>query len=205
MTLKTSRLIACHECDGLQREVALVPGGNAACARCGAELFRRHPESFDRTLALMLAAAIVFVFANTHPVMTLDAKGMRTSTTLFGTVVALHEHGMTSVALLVFFTAIALPAAELAAMLYMLIPVHRGISPPGFVQAFRIVNGARPWGMEEVFILGALVALVKLTQIAQVTPGTGLYAIGAFIVLLAAAEAAYEPRALWARWEALRR
>ena len=205
MTTNTSALVACPECDCLQREVPLVRGGNAACARCGAELFRRHPETFDRTLAFLLAAAILFVLANAYPVMTLDAKGMRTASTILGTALALHEHGMTSVALLVFAVAILFPAVELAAMLYLLVPLHLGIAPRGFPLAFRLVRRARPWGMEEVFILGALVSLVKLTQIAKVHPGLGLYSIGAFILLLAAAEASFEPRALWARYESLRR
>ena len=205
MTTKPSALVACPECDCLQREVPLVPGGNAACVRCGAELFRRHPETLDRTLAFLIAAAVLFVFANVYPVMSLDAKGMQTASTLFGTAMALHEHGMTSVGVLVFAVAILFPAIELAAMLYLLVPLHLGVAPRRFPLAFRLVRGARPWGMEEVFILGALVSLVKLTQIAHVTPGLGLYSIAAFIVLIAAAEASFEPRALWARWESLAR
>ncbi len=54
-----------------------------------------------------------------------------------------------------------------------------------------------------MFLLGAMVSLVKLTQVGSVTPGWALYMIGAYVLLLAAAVAAFEPRALWARVEAL--
>ena len=203
MSITTKALIACPECDALQRETELVSGGVAQCVRCGAELFRRHPRSFDRTLAFIVAAAILFVIANVYPVMELDARGMRTSTTILGSAIALHDQGMTSVAILVFVTTILFPAIELTALLYMLVPIKLGKVVPGFPLAFRLKTFFEPWGMEEVFILGALVSLVKLTQIAKVTPGMGLFAMGGFILLLAAAEAAFEPRALWARRSAL--
>lgn len=192
-------LVACPECDRLQREPPLVPGGSADCVRCGAELFRHHPRSIDHTLAFVLAAAIVFAFANLYPILEMDARGLRSATTLFGTVRALYEAGMASVALLVFATAIALPAVELAAMAYMLVPLRMERVPAGLRGAFRIVSFVRPWGMAEVFILGALVAFVKLRDVATVHADVALYALGGFVMLLAAADAAFEPRSVWHR------
>ncbi len=58
--------------------------------------------------------------------------------------------------------------------------------------------------MVDVFILGALVSLVKLTQIATVYPAVGLYALGAFVAMRAAAMQAYEPHEVWRRVEDLR-
>ena len=72
--MKNSGLVACAECDALQRMVALAPGGVAECQCCGAELYREHRDSLDRTLALLLAAALVFAYANLAPVFELDAQ-----------------------------------------------------------------------------------------------------------------------------------
>lgn len=190
-------LVACPECDCLQREPPLVPGGCADCVRCGAELFRFKPRSIDHTLAFLLAAAVVFAFANAFPLMEMDARGLRSATTIAGTVRALHEAGMSSVALLVLATAIVFPALELAAMTWILAPLRLGHVPPGLRVAFRIVEAVRPWGMAEVFILGALVAFVKLQDVASVHTGVALYALGGFVFLLAAADASFEPRAVW--------
>jgi paraquat-inducible protein A len=44
--------------------------------------------------------------------------------------------------------------------------------------------------MPEVFMLGVLVALAKLAHMATVTPGVGALAVGALIILLAAAQRA---------------
>lgn len=201
--MKNNNLVACRECDLLQREVSLSKGETANCARCGAELFRRHPGGLDRTLAFFIAAAIAFVIANVYPVMELDAKGMQTSATVFDAARELHEYGMTSVAVLVFVTTILAPALELSLLIYMLLPLKFGVVPRSLPFAFRMALASRPWGMPEVFILGALVALVKLKDIATVTPGMALFAMAAFVLLLAAAEASFEPQAIWIRAERL--
>jgi paraquat-inducible protein A len=197
-------LIACHECDLLQREVPLAPGGAARCTRCSAVLYRNTPDGLDRTLAYALAAAVLFAVANAFPIVGLDAQGNRTSTTLFGTVRALHDDGMTSVAGLVFVTTILMPALNIGALLYMLLPLKLGRVPHGLPAVFRLVDAVRPWGMVEVFMLGTLIALTKLAALASVVPGIALWSFGALMFLVAAAAASFDSHALWARVEAAR-
>ena len=201
--MKTNNLVACGECDLLQREVELPAGGVACCTRCHAELYRNKPGSLDATLALLVAAAILFVFANAHPLMGLDARGIRTSATLWDTAGALYARDMPSVATLVLVTVIVAPALQLAAMLYMLVPLRLGTVPPRIHAAYRLATFAQPWGMLEVFLLGSLVSLVKLTQVAKIDFDTGIVAVGGYVVLVAAALSAFEPRELWKRVEAL--
>jgi paraquat-inducible protein A len=197
--MPTAPLIACHECDLLQREVPLPTGRAARCGRCGAVLYRNTPDSLNRTLAYTLAAALLFAVANAFPIVGLDAQGNRTATTLFGTVRTLHDDGITSVAALVFVTTILMPALELGAMLYMLLPLKLGRVPRGLPAMFRLVQTVRPWGMVEVFMLGTLVSLAKLAHLASVVPGIALWSFAALMVLLTAVSAAFDPRALWAR------
>ncbi len=199
MPSTTNNLTACGECDLLQRIPQVADGGRAECGRCGAELFRERDRSLDVTLAFITAAAVVFVLANVYPLMELDAKGIGRSAILFDTAWSLQERGMSSIALLVFVTVIAAPLVYLASMLYLLVPIRLGRHPRHLHNAFRIARLAQPWGMVEVFLLGALVSMVKLTQVAHVTPGIGLYCIGGYSLLIAAAISAFEPHELWER------
>ena len=203
MPIKTNNLLACAECDLLQREPEVPARGRAECPRCGAELYRDKPDSLDHTLAFVVAAAIVFIFANAYPLMGLDARGIRTSATLFDTAWALHVRDMTSVALLVFMTTIAFPAAQLASLLYMLLPLKLGLVPPHLHIAYRVATFVQPWGMVEVFLLGSLVSLVKVAQVARIDAEVGIFAIGGYVMLLAAALSSFEPREVWRRVEAL--
>ncbi|HEX7465502.1 MAG TPA: paraquat-inducible protein A [Usitatibacter sp.] len=197
-------IIACRECDLLQREVTPPLHGEAQCARCGAELFRNKPRSLEHTLAFLFAAAVFFVIGNSFPVMSLDAQGVRTTTTLFGASHALFLSGDQALAVLVFMTTILFPGLEIAAMLYLLLGLKGARLPRAFAPTFRLVEAIKPWGMISVFVLGTLVSLVKLHNIATVIPGLALYALGALILMLTASEAAFEPRELWARARAVR-
>ena len=196
-------LVACHECDLLQRMIMLPEGGKAACRRCGALLYRRTRDSLDRTLAFTLAAAVLLIVANLFPIVGLDAQGNRTSTTLFGTVRTLYDDGMRSVAALVFVTTILMPLLDVGAMLYMLLPVKFGWVPQGLPAMFRLVQTVRPWGMVEVFMLGTLVSLAKLSHIAHVQPGIALWSFGVLMFLVAAAAASFDADELWSRVEAI--
>ena len=89
-------MIACHECDLLQREVHLPLGGIVRCGRCGAELYRSHPDSFDRSLALTAGAIVLFILANSFPIVGLKLQGQVIQTTLLHTVQTLWNEDMKS-------------------------------------------------------------------------------------------------------------
>jgi len=193
-----AKLIACHECDLLQRETPLPRGGVVRCARCGAELYRSHPQSLDRTLACTLGAVALFVIANAFPIVGLNIQGQPTEATLFGTVQALYDTDMRLVAGLAFVTTLLMPTLELAAMCYLLLPLKFGRVPHQLAFVFRLLQAVQPWGMVEVFMLGIIVALVKLAHIATVIPGIAMWSFGGLMLLFAAMAASFDPRVLWA-------
>lgn len=192
-------LIACHECDLLQREVPLPQGGVARCGRCGAELYRSHPHSLERTLALTAAAIVLFAIANSFPIVGLKLQGELIQTSLFHTARTLYDEDMKPVAALVFATTMLMPALELLTMIYLLVPLRLGRTPPHFALVFRVLQAVRPWGMVEVLMLGVLVSMVKLAHLATLVPGIALWSFGALMLLMAAVAAVFDPRELWAR------
>jgi len=194
-----AKLIACHECDLVQRETPLPLGGVMQCAGCGAELYRSHPQGLDRSLAFALAALVLYIIANAFPVVGLVAQGQLIQTTLFGIVRALYVEDMKLVAGLVFITTMMIPGAMVAAICYLTLPLRLGYSPRWFPEVFRMLQEMRPWGMVEVFMLGIIVALAKLAHIASVVPGIAMWSFGGLIFLVAAAMANFDPRMLWAK------
>jgi paraquat-inducible protein A len=181
-------------------EEPFVPDGGAAyCIRCGGLLFRRHSRTIEVCFALVVAAAILFLVANFYPFLAFEIQGQMTETTLFHGVRAMMDQGENSVAGLVFLTTIASPACEIGLLLYVLGPVYFGLRLPGLAIAFRWVEQFRPWSMMEVFLIGILVAGVKLADLAEIVPGTALYAFGLLIPLLAAASNFLDAELVWRR------
>jgi paraquat-inducible protein A len=195
-----TRLIACHECDLLQRETVLRRGGSARCRRCGALLYRDRPDGLSRALACTLGALVLFGIANEFPIVGLDVQGTVVETTLLGAVRMLYVEGMWPLAGLVMATSFLMPLAEMCAMTYLLLPlVALKRAPLAGRAAFRALHMVKPWGMTEVLILGFLVALVKLAAIASVVPGVSLFAFGGVMLLISGAAASFDAREVWAR------
>ena len=113
--------IACPDCDLLQRLPDLAPGASARCPRCDKELWRRREDSLQRTLALALAAAALYVVANTVPMLGLTAVGHQASTTVLGGAEQLWRDGRETVAGLVLFTAVVAPALQIGFMLLIVV------------------------------------------------------------------------------------
>ena len=197
--MPATSLIACHECDLLQREPHLPDGGVARCGRCGATLFRSHPESLERALAFTLGALFLFVIANLYPIVGLSINGDLIQATLFGTVQILYRDDMALVAGLVFFTTFLTPLLQMLATLHLLLPLRLARLPQNPNIAFHVLTTVRPWVMIEVFVLGILVSLVKLAHMAAVIPGIALWSFGGVMLLLAAAGTSFDPRELWAK------
>jgi paraquat-inducible protein A len=192
-------IIACHECDLLQREISLPPGRVARCRRCGAKLYRTENRSIDHTLALTLAAAVLFILANAFPIIGLQIQSTRNDTSLVSAVQTLWSQGMWPVAGLVFFTTFLVPAVALAVMIHILLSLKLGRTPAGFTLIMRLLQSFNPWGMVEVFIIGVIVALVKLTHYGSLIPGIALWSLAVLTLLMTATASSFNIHDIWDR------
>ncbi|EGV29701.1 integral membrane protein, PqiA family [Thiorhodococcus drewsii AZ1] len=192
-------LTECLECGLLQRNPALPPGGTAVCVRCGNVLHRDRPDSINRTLALTIAGIVLFVIANAFPFLAFEMRGQETQTTLMTGVMDLWRGGNVFIAAVVFFTSVLAPGLQLVLLLVVLVPLMLERVPPWLPRLFRWVRTLTPWGMMDVFMVGILVSVVKLSEMATMVPGAALFAFGALILVLAGAQSALDPDQVWSR------
>jgi paraquat-inducible protein A len=191
--------IACPECDLLQHVPPLAPGAKARCPRCGDILVHRRRDPLERPLQFTIAAAIALVVANTMPLMGLSVVGREASTTIIGGALEMWQQGSEITAVIVAFCAVIAPAGHVLFLLMVLVAVRRAPAPRWVGEMLRSAHLFEPWSMTEVMMLGILVALVKIAELATVIPGIGMYSAGAFMLLIAAATTSFEPREVWSR------
>jgi paraquat-inducible protein A len=198
-----TELVACRDCDLVHALSDLPEGAAALCRRCGGVLRRRRRNPIERTLALSLAAAVLLAVANAFPFLSFEMKGQVTTTTLLSGVFDLYEQGKPEIAVLVGTTAVAAPLAQVALLVYLLLPLHLGRRPWRLPAAFRLLRRVTPWSMMEVFLIGILVSITKLAGMAKVVPGLALWAFALLMVVLAGALASLDSEAIWERAEEL--
>ena len=208
-------LIACEECDALHRRSRvdgigeetddIVPSGrHYECRRCGAKLGLARHATFDLPLSLALAGLVALVIAHTNNILVIDIQGQVRSATLWAAAWTLYDEGAWFMSLLVLVTTLLNPLIEMGAVVYVLLPLRTGTHARGSDLVLRAMQAVQPWVMVEVFMLGVLVAFVKLNGLASVIPGPGLWAFGAVMILAAAMASAFDHEHVWASTARLR-
>ncbi len=191
------RIVACQTCGLVQELEPPPPGARSTCPRCGFEVYRTKPDSRSRTLALSLAALILYVPANVFPIVTTDYWGMEEKTTIYQGVFGLFQQGNYLVGGLVFCTSILTPALKILGLLFLCATVNW----PGWRRfrtwTYKIIRVIDPWNMLEVTLLAMLVAIAELGNLATVHPGAGVFSFAAVVVLTIAATISFDPRLVW--------
>jgi paraquat-inducible protein A len=177
-------LIICEHCDSLYEALPLKAGESAHCLRCHALLERGHRLSIEQLLALTVAAALFFLFANLFPVISINMKGLSNEVTLWQSVEALAQGRITLIALVAGLSIIFAPLLQIVLLMWVLVHAVQGIVAPGFKTCMRALEHLRPWSMLEVCMLGILVAIIKLAGMLDVHPGVGLWAMAMLMVLI---------------------
>ncbi|MGQ0529929.1 MAG: paraquat-inducible protein A [Panacagrimonas sp.] len=203
IALRSMTLIACPSCDAIYRYLPTSAHSRALCVRCGSQIHHAQHQSLDRWLALALAALIAFAIANVYPIVEIRLGSERTDATLLGALYATWNEGMPALALLVGLCAFAMPLLKLLLEIYVLRFAAVGRRPPASTTVLPILSAVQPWSMIEVFVIGVLVAIVKLGADATVIIGPGLGGLAALSLLMAALSG-FDPAMVWARLDRLR-
>ena len=189
-------LQSCEACGLLSRP---APGEEGRCPRCDEELHFRKPDSYQRTWAFLIAAAVCYIPANVLPVLTTTtAAGAESDTILQGVVLLWSPTGW-PLSLIVLFASIMIPSAKIVALAYLLITAQRGSSANNAqrIRVYRTIDFIGRWSMVDVFVDTFTAALIQLQPLMSVEPGPGLIFFAAVVVFTMLAVEAFDPRLIW--------
>jgi paraquat-inducible protein A len=185
ITAAVNPILICRDCDTVYRSAALGRGEVALCRRCGSVLARHFSANPDGGLALVCAAAIFFAIANLAPTLSINVAGIETQANVWFAVRSLQQGWISLAALGLAVTTFLVPAVQILLLFWVLSFARLNRRPPGFAIVMALLHRMRPWSMTEVFLLGALVAIVKLAKWVPITAGAGIGSIAALTLVLA--------------------
>lgn len=188
---------ACIHCGQLHNYQPLAKGEAAYCSRCFSVLYRQRNQILATSLALVITGLILFVITNAFPLIGLRAQGITQELSIWKATSAFWLQDYYWLSALLALNLIILPLFELLGLLWVLLTIRLAWQSPWAIQIFRWLSELKPWGMLEVFMLGLLVAVVKLGDIAVLVVGPAFWSF-IFLVLTMAATTAYIDRfTLW--------
>jgi paraquat-inducible protein A len=187
-TVKDERVeetIACHECDLLVSYPKLEPGSVVICPRCDYVLTKRHNNAMDRILAFALSGLIFLLMSSLYPFLSFSSKGQGREVTLLQSIDMLADEHQILLALMILVVVLIIPAAFLMGVLYIVGSLkYRTRLPPQGKQILRFILSLAPWSMVEIFLIGTMVSLVKISSMATITLGMSFWAYILFTVLM---------------------
>lgn len=192
-------LAGCHTCG----KVSPVSCGR--CPRCNSPLHLRKPNSIQRTVALMLAAAALYIPANVLPIMTVVELGDVTENTILSGMASFWRTGAYPIAIVIFTASILIPLLKIVALTWLCLAASGKLHPsPGMLgKIYWFTELLGRWSMIDIFVVGILVALVQLGNYMSITVGPGALAFAGVVVLTMFAAMSFDPRLLWDRLEML--
>ena len=194
-TAANNGMLICDVCEFLHRDAP----GEVACVRCGAALHTRKRSSVSRTWAFLIAACVLYIPANTLPILESGSLFGSQSDTIMSGAVYLWKEGSWAIALIIFVASIVVPAVKLVTLAFLLVAWQRRWTWGSDQRAhlYRATTFIGRWSMVDIYVGGLLVALVQLKPFASVEPGPGAIAFGAVVVLTMLASQSFDARLNW--------
>jgi paraquat-inducible protein A len=188
-------IVGCETC-GL---VCASEPGRGHCPRCDSALHPRRRNSIQRTWALVIAAAILYVPANYYPVLSVVQLGAGQPSTILGGVEELVHARQYPLAALVFFASIAVPVLKLTGLSVMLVATQtrRAGWLRDRTRLYHVVRFIGRWSMIDIFMESLLGALVTFGAVITIQPGLGALAFCAVVILTMFAAETFDPRLMW--------
>lgn len=187
----------CQSCGLLQHIPPLAPGISAQCSRCGTTLHRARRHPLDHSLALTIAALVLLTLMCATTLLGVETAGIQLYAGLFSGPLELIRRDMSALAAVVVFVTVVAPFGKLLGTLYVLLGLHMTRPPRHLRRVFVLVERLSPWSMIEIFVLGVLVAYVKLGDLVTISLGTGIFALFVLTFVMVWADGALDRQAIW--------
>ncbi len=155
--------------------------------------------TLERTWALLLTGAVLYVPAMVLPIMNTVSFGATTPQTIIGGILHLAETGSLPIAVIIFVASIVIPIAKLLALGWLCWVARRAqtLKPEIQIRLYRITHFIGRWSMIDVFVVAILAALIQAGVLMSVSPGPGILPFAAVVIITMIAAMQFDARLLW--------
>lgn len=184
----------CHYSNDIQ---SLRVGHQVDCLRCGHTLMKAHLAWPARMMALSLAAFVMFMMAALFPLIGFSANGISQTIRLFAIVQMLLSQNFVILSAIVLLFLIVLPLSFVFVGFYLSCGWLMQRPLWGQRWGAHWLTMVKPWLMADVFLIGILVALIKLHSLADIKLGLSFWAYSLFVVLFTRMMSLVDEQLLW--------
>ena len=190
---------ACPQCDLLLARIELEPGNRARCPRCGCLLASSSDRPATTALLLCLTGIILYFPTILSPILSMDILWMKQSGTIVESVANLFKADYPLVSLAVLLMVVVFPALLLASLAAVSLAIKFRRVSRGTARLLRLALALEEWTMVDVFLVGVLVMIFKMTGTAEMEFGGGFLSCLALALTLISLSTICDHRLFWRR------
>ena len=178
---------------------ALVPITQTHCSRCNTKVHLRRRASLQNTLALLLAATLLYIPANLLPIMRTVSFGETIDSTIISGLVLMWRDGAYPVAIIILIASVIVPVVKILVMFWLCYLAQLPLKQRQLYSTYiyRMVDWVGRWSMVDVLVVAIMAALVRFDLLMSVYPGVGALVFAAVVILTMLAALSFDPRLLW--------
>ncbi len=188
---------ACEGCDLLLLNTHPPAGHSSRCPRCNNAIKKGTTNSIVKTLALSIAGLILYLPAIWLPLMTLESFGFKESANIIESIVNFYLNGYYFVAFMVLISACILPLLLLSLIAFISLQLRLGRYPPYLAKLFKTYLLIEEWAMVEVYLLGIMVTIIKMTDTSDIYYQSGIFCFSALVIVNMAVSTTIDKDFFW--------
>lgn len=179
------RWIVCPSCDEVWQRPSLEEGERARCRNCHSVILHYKVKSAERTIALMLAALVLFVTSVSFPFMRMERSGLSNEISILDSITILWDNDMYGVAVICAAFILIFPVGRILLLLFVGTSIYsRKSTGLGHALSFRAAQFLEPWTMAEIFMIGVIVSLIKVGKLADISLGPAFWAMTCLMIVM---------------------
>lgn len=174
---------------------------NPSCPRCGAVTHPRKPGSIGKTWALVLTSLILFIPANTLPIMRVDFLGIPEHSTILDGIIYFFRDGSIGIGLIILTASILVPLFKIVGLGINLITTMtaRDRFLRQKTRMFRFIQFIGRWSMLDIFVIALLTVMVDFGFLTSIHTAPAATYFCLVVVCTMAAAIVFDPRVMWDR------
>ncbi|QXN65045.1 membrane integrity lipid transport subunit YebS [Serratia fonticola] len=178
--LSKARHQRCCECDLLFTLPPLTRNQAAYCPRCNAKVVNGRDWSMTRLTAVAVTMLLLMPFAFSEPLISIRLLGTKINASLLEGIWQMSSQGDPFTASMVAFCTIGAPLTLSLSLLYLWFGHALGMN---LRPVLLMLERLKEWIMLDIYLIGMVVAAIKVKEYADIEPGSALIAYLALTLL----------------------
>ena len=198
---RLDHLTACEGCDLLLTTADPSPGHSSVYPRCDTTISRRSTHSIAKTLSLSITGLLLYFRALLFPLMTFESFGFSDSSNIIESILIFFHSGYYFVSFMVLISAVIFPFLLLSLIFTLSLNLRLKRYPPFLPGFFRTYLKLEEWAMVEVYLLGIMITIIKMSDGADIHYHAGIFCFSALVLISMALTTVIDKGFFWRKIE----